>query len=283
MKKILVTGADGQLAKCIKKIAATYSHLTFTFLNKESLDITQEAQVFQYFEKNHIDFCINTAAYTNVEKAESDKEQAFLVNAEATKYLAQACEKNGVTLLHISTDYVFNGEKREPYLETDKPNPLNEYGNSKLKGEAYIKMFCKKYFIIRTSWLYSQYGHNFYKSILKLARQKDQLTVTNGQTGCPTNANDLAYILLQIIEKGGDAYGIYHFSNAGEATWYDFAQAIIVNSRLSQQVSIVKTNDYPTFAKRPKYSVLSLTKTQKLLQLKIPHWEQSLKQLIQQN
>ncbi|MEZ4778108.1 MAG: sugar nucleotide-binding protein [Flavobacteriaceae bacterium] len=163
----------------------------------------------------------------------------------------------------MSTDYVFDGKKNTPYVETDKTNPINVYGASKLKGEEYIQETCKKYFIIRTSWLYSLFGHNFFKSILKLAKEKDALTITTDQRGSPTNANDLANFLLTIITSETSSYGVYHFSNEGNATWFDFAEEIVSNSKDLKLVKIVKTDNYPTFAKRPKYSVLSIEKLKK--------------------
>ena len=280
MKKVLITGAKGQLGCCLKAASKNYPDIDFSFVDKEILDITTPKAVSTFFEEHTFDFCINAAAYTQVDKAESDEEQAFLVNAEGVKNLSIACKKHKVTLLHISTDYVFDGKKETPYLETDKTNPINIYGASKLKGEEYIKEICDKYYIIRTSWLYSQYGHNFLKSILKFSKEKDTLTITTEQTGSPTNANDLADVLLKLIHLDMKDYGIYHFSNDGEATWYDFAKAIIEFSGLSNKVSVVETDYYPTFAKRPTYSILETSKTKNALSVKILPWKKSLKILI---
>jgi len=280
MKKVLITGAKGQLGCCLKAASKNYPDIDFSFVDKEILDITTPKAVSTFFEEHTFDFCINAAAYTQVDKAESDEEQAFLVNAEGVKNLSIACKKHKVTLLHISTDYVFDGKKETPYLETDKTNPINIYGASKLKGEEYIKEICDKYYIIRTSWLYSQYGHNFLKSILKFSKEKDTLTITTEQTGSPTNANDLADVLLKLIHLDMKDYGIYHFSNDGEATWYDFAKAIIEFSGLSNKVSVVETDYYPTFAKRPIYSILETSKIKNALRVKILPWKESLKKLI---
>lgn len=283
MKKGLVTGANGQLGCCIKEASKTYPDVDLTFVDRRTLDITNSHSVNMFFEENNFDFCINAAAYTNVEKAESDKEQAFLVNAEGVKNLSIACKTHNVTLLHMSTDYVFDGNKQTPYLETDRVNPINVYGASKLKGEEYIKEICDKYFIIRTSWLYSHFGHNFLNSILRFSKEKDTITITTEQTGSPTNANDLAVVLLQIIDTDLKEYGIYHFSNDGEATWFDFAKAIIELSRLSNKVIVVKTDYYPTFAKRPTYSILNSDKIRLLSKIKIDHWRLSLKKLLENN
>ncbi|MCB0458341.1 MAG: sugar nucleotide-binding protein, partial [Flavobacteriaceae bacterium] len=178
------------------------------------------------------------------------------------------------------TDYVFDGNKRTPYVETDKTNPINVYGASKLKGENYIQEICEKYFIIRTSWLYSHFGHNFFTSILKLIKEKDTLTITTEQTGSPTNANDLATGLLAIITSETSNYGVYHFSNEGSATWFDFAKEIVSYSKDLKLVKIVKTDNYPTFAKRPKYSVLSTEKFQKAFHYSIAEWRKSLRNSI---
>ena len=283
MKKVLITGAKGQLGCCLKAASKNYPDIDFSFVDKEILDITTPKAVSTFFEEHTFDFCINAAAYTQVDKAESDEEQAFLVNAEGVKNLSIACKQRNVTLLHISTDYVFDGNKQTPHQETDETNPINVYGASKLKGEEYIQEICDKYFIIRTSWLYSQYGHNFLKSILKFSKEKDTLTITTEQTGCPTNANDLADVLLKLIHLDIKEYGIFHFSNDGEATWYDFAKSIIEFSGLSNKVNVVKTDYYPTFAKRPIYSILNTNKIRTLTSITIDHWRLSLKKLLENN
>lgn len=279
MKKVLITGANGQLGCCLREASKNYKNFEFIFASSIELDITKTQNVNTFFDENKFDYCINTAAYTNVDIAESEKERVFLVNAEGVKNLSEACEKQQVILIHISTDYVFDGQKRTPYLESDDAAPINAYGASKLKGEKYISEICSKYFIIRTSWLYSQYGHNFFKSIVKLSKEKKELRITTEQIGCPTNANDLAEVLLKLIYCNIKEYGIYHFSNEGKATWYDFANAIIKHSQLSSTVSIVETDYYPTFAKRPKYSILDNSKIKEKLDFTIDLWEDSLKKL----
>lgn len=280
MKKILVTGANGQLGRCIKDATADYPDFGFVFVSREELDIENADSVKYFFRKNNFSHCINTAAYTNVEKAESEPERAFAINAEAVKNLASTCKENKVVLLHISTDYVFDGKKKTSYLETDPCNPINVYGASKLKGEQYIQEICEKFFILRTSWLYSQYGHNFLKTILKYSQEGKPLTITTEQTGTPTNANDLAKALLQIIAQDSVYYGVYNFTNAGETTWYGFAKEILKQSGNIKDARLAKTNQYRTFAARPEYSVLDNTKAEKRFTLSILSWKESLKTLI---
>lgn len=280
MKKILVTGANGQLGKCIKDAAPDFPELEFIFVSKEELDIENETLLEEFFNKNSFSHCINTAAYTNVEKAESEPESAFRINAEAVKNLASICKENEVVLLHVSTDYVFDGKKKLPYLETDTTNPINVYGASKLKGEEYIQHICDKYFIFRTSWLYSQYGHNFLKTILKYAEENKQLTITTEQTGTPTNANDLANVLLQVIAQDSTNYGVYHYSNGGETTWFGFAKEILRQTGKLKEAKLAKTNHYRTFAARPEYSVLDNTKVQKAFSISAVPWLKSLETII---
>lgn len=280
MKKILVTGANGQLGKCIKNAASKFADFQFVFVGKQELDIENEDAVRVFFEENSFDYCINTAAYTNVEQAESEPEKAFAINAEAVKKLARISKEKKIILLHISTDYVFDGEKNSPYVETDSTNPLNVYGASKLQGENYIQEICDKYYIFRTSWLYSQYGHNFLKTILKYAEAEKPLTVTTEQTGTPTNANDLANAILTVIREDVGHYGLYHFSNAGETTWYGFAEEILKQYGKLDKAKLAKTNHYRTFAARPQYSVLDNTKGRNRLNFKSIDWRESLKSVI---
>ncbi|MAM27667.1 MAG: dTDP-4-dehydrorhamnose reductase [Flavobacteriaceae bacterium] len=280
MKRVLVTGANGQLGTCIKDAAVGFTNLECVFATKSELNIADKDSVESYFEKNHFDYCINTAAYTNVEKAESEEEQAFLINAEAAKLVAKTCKKHDVVLLHVSTDYVFDGTKNEPYIETDITNPINVYGASKLKGEVYIKKLCEKHFIIRTSWLYSQYGHNFLNNMVKYAEQGKPLTITTEQTGTPTNANDLAQVLLKCVDSNNDGYGLYHFSNSGKATWYDFAKEILERTGLIEKTKLAQTDYYRTFAKRPVYSILNTSKIEKGIGVKTIDWKESLKTLL---
>jgi len=278
--KVLVTGANGQLGKCIKDASANFLDLDFLFASRAELDIENKEEISDLFSKNNFDYCINAAAYTNVEKAESEQEKAFQINAEAVKKLASFCKQYGTTLIQISTDYVFDGKKTTPYTEEDVTNPINVYGASKLKGEQYVQGICEKYFIIRTSWLYSQYGHNFYNSILKFAKEGRDLKITTEQIGTPTNANDLAKALMKIISSESREYGVYNYSNTGEATWYDFAKEILSQTNQLDTIKLAKTDHYHTFAARPKFSVLNIRKYNNIFTKAVVDWIESLKTLI---
>ena len=280
MINLLVTGSSGQLGQCLKQLLLSATDISCYFAAREDLDITNSDVVHQFFGEHNFDYCIITSAYTNVEKAESEQKEAFLINAEGAYSLAKVCKKHNVVLLHISTDYVFDGMAKTPYQEQDSTNPLNVYGASKLKGEQHIVDTWNKHFIIRTSWLYSQYGHNFLNSMLEFAKQKKALTITTQQKGTPTNANDLARVLVSIIKTGNTRYGVYHFSNQGEATWYDFAEAIFKATGEIDTVNLAKTEHYATFAKRPAYSVLNCSKLKDTLDITYRNWEDSLKQII---
>jgi dTDP-4-dehydrorhamnose reductase len=257
MKRVLVTGADGQLGRCIQKMANDFSELEFEFHASKTIDITDAQKVASILSKGNFNYCINCAAYTNVEQAEKTPEPAFAVNAEAVKNLAVACANNKVTLIHISTDYVFDGEKETPYLPSDQTNPINEYGKSKLQGERYIQELLEYYFIVRTSWLYSEFGKNFYKTILQKAKAGDDLRITDEQTGCPTNANNLAAYILNLVKSGAIDYGIHHFTDGEAMTWCGFAQKILKEHNLEGKVKLDKAKNYRTFARRPKNSILA--------------------------
>ena len=277
---ILVTGAAGQLGQCLQIAAKAYPNYHFDFKNSTDLDIASAEAIESIFSQQKYDFCINAAAYTNVEKAESEPERAFLINAEAVKNLAKTCKKHETKLIHISTDYVFDGEKEESYSEEDKVNPINVYGASKLKGEKYIQETLETFFIIRTSWLYSQFGHNFFKTILQKAKEGATLNITTEQKGNPTNANDLAALVLKIIEKKSEAYGVYHFSNLEEATWYDFAKSIVSLQPHTKAV-LHASNSYKTKAKRPLNSCLDKKKVISTFGVSILSWRNSLENLYQ--
>lgn len=275
--KILVTGSNGQLGKCFQELVFhKYTDLDVVFLNASELDITNQSQVENTFKSKNFDYCINCSAYTAVDKAETEKEKAFAVNAEGVKFLSQACDKYQTTFIHISTDFVFDGTKSTPYKETDTPNPINIYGLSKLTGENHIQEILERYFIIRTSWLYSEYGHNFVKTMLRLSKDKKQISVVGDQIGAPTYAKDLANMILDIIKNRQTAYGVYHYSNQGVASWYDFAKAIFDINNIEITLHKIKTEEFPTAAKRPSFSVLDTTKVQEQFKLKTPSWRDSL-------
>jgi dTDP-4-dehydrorhamnose reductase len=280
MKKILVTGANGQLGRCLKDASLNYPSLEFQFVDRTQLDISKATSVKEFFSSQSFDYCINTAAYTNVEKAESEEDAAFSTNAIGAKNIAEACAEGNMVLIHISTDYVFDGEKRAPYLESDPTNPISVYGASKLKGETNIQEICNTHFIVRTSWLYSQYGHNFLNSMLRFAEEGRDLTITTEQLGAPTNANDLATAVLGMIQSDSEEYGLYHFSNKGSGTWYDFAEAIFAYSKQIKNVKLAKTDHYRTFAARPAYSILNTTKFSQDFGIAMIDWKDSLQQLI---
>lgn len=260
-QKVLVTGANGQLGKTINELfSKNEDNLKFTFVTKAELDITKASNINRFFKNNSFDYCINCAAYTNVEQAEKTPKIAYKVNAEGVKYLAEACKKSNTVLIHISTDYVFDGEKKEPYTTEDKPNPINEYGKSKLLGEQHIQNVLVDYFIVRTSWLYSKkYGNNFYKTILKKAKAGEALFVTDKQKGCPTNTENLAKHIINVIASKSKHYGIKHFSDDKVMTWYDFANQILKENKLYDSVKLAKAKNYRTFAQRPKHTIFKKT------------------------
>ena len=277
--KILVTGAGGQLGRCFKEASLNYSDWDFTFTTSEDLDLSQFAVVGAFMRREKFDICINCAAYTKVDQAEKEQEMAYFINAESVRNLTRDCEEIGCTLIHFSTDYVFNGKKTSPYSEEDETDPLNVYGASKLLGEQYIQANTSKYFIFRTSWLYSDIGKNFFKTIQNKAEEGETLNITTSQKGTPTNAYDLAEFVLKIIAEDRSNYGIYHYSNLGEATWYDFAKEIL--QLMKSDTKLNENNDFETLALRPDYSVLSKEKAKEVFGLVIPHWKDSLKELFQ--
>ena len=280
MKSVLVTGSYGQLAACIKDIANQYPKYSFIFTDLPELDITNKEEVLTFFKNNNVSWCINCAAYTNVDKAESEKQISYQVNEIGPNNLAQACNEYKVKLIHISTDFVFDGKIAIPYSENDKTKPISVYGDSKLKGEKAITSILDNYFIIRTSWLYSEHGNNFMKTMLKLSKERDEINIVSNQIGTPTYGGDLAKVILEIVNTKSNQYGIYHYSNEGVASWFDFAKAIFKLSAVEIKVNPIPAKDYPTPAERPQFSVLDKTKIKQILDIKIPHWEESLNRAI---
>lgn len=255
MIRVLVTGSGGQLALALGKVSQGIIGIDFIFRSREELDITDVEQVRETFNAP-FDYCINTAAFTAVEEAEKDPYQAYEVNAEGVRNLAEACRASDTTLIHISTDYVFDGKKKQAYKVSDLPNPINEYGRSKLKGEQLIQEIMDKYFIVRTSWLYSDKGRNFYTAILAKARDGETLRVTDQQKGCPTHADNLADFLIKMVQHPPKSSGILHYTDGEAMTWYDFALQILENNNMQDKVKIVRVANYRTFAARPANSVL---------------------------
>ena len=273
MKQVLVTGANGQLGKSIKRISPNFKGLKFVFTDVADLDITNSEEVNTFFESNALDYCINCAAYTEVDKAEEEAEKVYSINATAVKNLAEACQTTGTVLIHISTDFVFDGTKRTPYTEEDMPNPLSVYGKSKLKGEEHVQESCDRHFIVRTSWLYSEYGNNFVKKMLRLAETRKQISVVNDQIGSPTYAGDLAEFILKVISSESTAYGLYHYSNLGAISWYDFAVEIFRQHQKNVHLVPIPTRAYPTLANRPAFSVMDLSRVKIIFGSTIPLWK----------
>ncbi|WP_158975128.1 dTDP-4-dehydrorhamnose reductase [Cellulophaga sp. L1A9] len=277
---ILVTGANGQLGKCLKNISIEYPQYKFYFKSSSDLNITDAKQINHFFQKEKYNYCINCAAYTAVDKAENEPEKAYLVNSEAVKHLAEACKQFKSTLIHISTDFVFDGTNTTPYTEEANGAPLNVYGSSKLKGENYIQTTISKYFIIRTSWVFSEHGNNFVKTMLRLGKERNELSVVDDQIGSPTYAADLASFILHIVTNNSTNYGIYNYSNEGEISWYDFAKEIFKQKNIIIDLNTVKSKNYITPATRPLYSVMDKTKAKNNFNVKINNWKISLKECL---
>lgn len=276
---VLVTGANGQLAREFKYLANNYSKFNFVFLNKQELDISSKNQVLNCINRYNFKVIINCAAYTAVDLAEDKKEEALLINTHAVKNLVEIAEEFNLKLIHFSTDYVFNGESGVPYKITDDTNPINYYGVTKQKGEEHIINSNSESIIIRTSWVYSSLGNNFVKTIYRLAREKKTLNVVNDQLGAPTYARDLANTVLKLLTKTKVLKGkskIYHYTNEGTCTWYDFARAIVEIKKINCLIKPVRTIAYNTKAKRPAYSVLDIARIKEDFDIKIPQWKDSL-------
>ncbi|MDH6356670.1 dTDP-4-dehydrorhamnose reductase [Parabacteroides sp. PF5-9] len=276
---ILVTGANGQLGDAIRRCTDKYPSDHFFFTDVDTLDIIDEKAVVSYLETNRIELLINCAAYTAVDKAESEKEQADKLNHQAVAILGKTTSALKISMIHISTDYVFDGKGYRPYIETDETHPLSVYGCTKLAGEMALMAANPQTVIIRTSWLYSETGNNFVKTMLRLGGERDFLPVVFDQIGTPTYAGDLAAAILAVCNRG-IVPGIYHFSNEGVCSWYDFARKIMQFAHLHCEIRPIETKDYPTATVRPAYSVLNKSKIKETYTLSIPHWEESLEKVI---
>lgn len=283
---ILVTGGNGQLGQSLQYISSKYEDFQFVFTDAAELDITNLADCEAFFEKVKPQFCINAAAYTAVDKAETDEALAHKINVIGAENLAKASLKNQTILCHISTDFIFDGQANEPYTENQFPNPKSVYGKTKLDGELAIQAVFNTYFIIRTSWVYSQFGANFMKTMLRLASERDSLSVVNDQIGTPTNAVDLATIVLDIIstvaqkDKEEIPFGVYNFSNEGQCSWYAFAKEIFEQSNIKFDLKPIPSSQFPTPAQRPAYSVLDKTKIKNVFGFEVKPWEESLASVI---
>jgi len=274
MNNVLVTGANGQLGNEIRLLALENSQINFIFTDVEELDITNRSKIFDLVNDKRIDSIINCAAYTAVDKAEEQVEQAVLINAEAVANLAEAAQKFDTKLIHISTDFVFDGTNFLPYNEDDKAHPVSSYGRTKLKGEKEISERKCDAMIIRTSWLYSSFGHNFLKTMIKYGKERGELKVVFDQIGSQTYAADLAKVIIRSLNA--DLKGIYHYSNEGVCSWYDFAKEIIDYAKIKARVHPIRTEAYPLPARRPPYSVLDKAKIKSALGIEIPHWRDSM-------
>lgn len=282
MKKILIIGGNGQLGNCLNKLSSEYAlDYEFHFTDYDTLDITNQKLINEYFSEYEPHYCINVSAYTAVDLAEQEKEKAFAINAEGVGYLAEACAEKGIDLIHISTDYVFDGNINIPYSEDDFTNPLSVYGASKLEGENLALENNPKTIIIRTSWLYSEFGKNFVKTMLNLFGSKDELNVVADQFGQPTNANDLAEMIMKIISTEEKEYGVFHFSNYPETTWFDFAKKIAELSKSKIKINPISTEQYPTPAKRPMRSTMCLDKIENSYNIEPKYWENSLEECME--
>ncbi len=278
---ILITGCEGQLGNEIRLLQSQHEKHVFFNTDVAELDITDQQAVERYVDEHEIDGVVNCAAYTAVDRAESDKERATAINTLAPTFLAAAIERRGGWLIHVSTDYVFDGTKHLPYVETDTPCPEGVYGSTKLAGEFGATKFCKRTVIVRTAWLYSPFGNNFVRTMMRLGREREQLNVVFDQIGTPTYAADLAGAIMSIVEHGV-VPGVYHYTNEGVCSWYDFTKSIHRIAGITGcTVLPIHTSEYPTPATRPAMSVLDKTKIKTTFALTIPHWEESLVKCIE--
>lgn len=276
MKKVIVTGSNGQLGQAIRQIASHYSPIDFVFTTPIDLDITNKENVDTFFNLNQCDYVINCAAYTAVDKAESEPEIAQRINEDAVQFIAQKTKEIGCKLIHISTDYVFDGLQAIPRTEEDPTNPINVYGMTKFQGELKALAHNPNTLIIRTSWVYSRYGNNFVKTMMRLFNEKETLSIIDDQIGSPTNAIDLAAAIADIVLSDHFQPGIMNYSNEGQCSWFDFAQEIKRLTNAPVQLNPIPTTAYPTPAKRPAYSLLNKSKIKQAYGLKIPDWKTSL-------
>lgn len=280
IKNILVTGANGQLGSELRVLSSSFPQYSFLFATREDLSVADETSVKKYFAEKNIDCCINCAAYTAVDNAEKEKDAAFAANASAAGYLAAACKESNALLIHFSTDYVFAGDSNSPYTEEDATAPLNYYGETKAGGEKLALENNDATIVIRTSWVYSSFGKNFVKTMIRLMTDKESIGVVNDQIGSPTYAADLAAAVMQIISGENHTPGIYHYSNEGIISWHDFALEIKDMMGSSCIVNGIPTSAYPTPAKRSAYSAMDTSKIKSTFGIEIPFWKDSLKQCI---
>ncbi len=284
MKKLLVIGSNGQLGSCLKDLEHKFNYIDFSFVDKDDVDITNKEELNKFFYKNQFDYIVNCAAFTAVDKAEDEEIDAKKLNSDAVFYLGQLAKNNNIKIIHISTDYVFDGLKKIPYTETDPTNPSSIYGKTKLDGEIRLLNTCDSAIIIRTSWLYSEYGNNFVKTMLRLAETNTELNIVNDQIGSPTYAGALANAIITIISKdilqNFWVQGIYHFSENGICSWFDFAKKIFEIKQIPINVNPIPSYKYPTKATRPKYSTLDKSLIIKTFNIEILDWKENLKLML---
>ena len=286
---ILITGAQGQLGNEFRFLSFTHPNFRFIFTDVDGLDITKPRQVMSFFSKNAIQFVVNCAAYTAVDKAETDVKLATKINVNGSRNLAKACQVHGATMIQISTDYVYHNHQNTPFKEGDKASPKGVYAKTKLRGDLAALKFCERTLVIRTSWVYGIYGHNFVKTMLRLGKERPSLNVVFDQIGTPTNARDLAKAVLKIIQKTDNQEvsddllrGVFHYSNEGVTSWYDFTKAIFEIKEIDCQVNPIESSQYPTPAARPPFSVLNKQKIKDVFGIEIPHWRDSLKAVLKE-
>jgi dTDP-4-dehydrorhamnose reductase len=278
----LITGANGQLGQEFYALAEAFPQYQFIFTSRAELSLENDISIINFFRLHRVDYCINCAAYTAVDKAETEFDKAYQVNALGVSVLAAQCEKYKAKLIHVSTDYVFDGQSPDPYKETNATDPVNKYGKTKLAGEQFCIQENPTSIIIRTAWVYSEFGNNFVKTMLRLMKDRDSINVVNDQIGAPTYAADLAKSIMEIIGSGKWVAGVYHYSNLGKISWFDFAVAIQELSGLTCRVNPIPSSSYPTPAKRPSFSLLDTNKIRTQFGISIPEWKDSLQLCLRQ-
>jgi dTDP-4-dehydrorhamnose reductase len=283
ISSILITGANGQLGSCLRDLAADFQdQYNFYYTDVAELDICDASQIESFVQEHPVDIIINAAAYTAVDKAEDDQEAAYRINRDAVRNLAKVAQRHHLFLVHISTDYVFDGHTNSPYKEEDTPRPCSVYGSSKLAGEEAMRESGCRGVIIRTSWLYSEYGHNFVKTMLQLGKERESLSVVYDQLGAPTYAGDLAHAILALCEQADTIKGVetLHFSNEGSISWFEFAKTALEMAGISCAVRPILTSEYPTKAERPPFSLFNLGKIKNKYGVKVPYWRDSLRLIV---
>lgn len=275
-QRLLITGANGQLGNCLHDRLELLTDSQAFFTDIDTLDITNEEAFSEYIQQNEITCIINCAAYTAVDKAEDEPELCRQINTEAVRIIGKVATEQQARVIHVSTDYVFDGKNYQPYTEDQPTNPISVYGQTKRAGEEALLEVCPDSMIIRTAWLYSEYGNNFVKTMLRLGNERSEVRVVSDQIGTPTYAGDLADVIVELIANDYFTPGIYHFTNEGVCSWYDFAREVFIRSQVTCRVTPIGTADYPTRAQRPFYSVLNKNKIKSIIHRGIPHWTESL-------